>query len=88
MTRKDVSGQHQASQEEERHSPGSGPARLVPKVTFGLGVAVLTGLSVVTVAPGPAAYGAEPAVTTITLGAAINAAMSPDTMTTCCTAYG
>jgi hypothetical protein len=86
MTRKNVSGQDQASQ--ERDSPGSGPARLVPKVTFGLGVAVLTGLSVVSVAAGPGVLGAGPAVTTVALGAAINAARSPEDMTTCCITRG
>lgn len=82
MTRKNVTGQHETSSQEERRQV-SGPARLVPRVTFGLGVAVLTGLAVVPVAPGHAASAAEHAVVTTSLGPAINE-LGPFPWTTCC----
>jgi hypothetical protein len=67
------SEQHRTSQEEQHRRSGS-PARLLPRVTSGLGIAVLTGIAVVTVTPGPAARGAKHIVTTAALGAAINGA--------------
>lgn len=82
MTRKNVTGQHETSRPEECRQ-ASGPARLVPKVTFGLGVAVLTGLAVVPVTPGPAASAAEHAVVTTSLSPAINA-LGTFSWTTCC----
>jgi len=83
MTRNSAAEQH-SSQEEERHHPASGPARMVPRVTFGLGVAVLTGLAVVTVAPTSLASSTEHIVTTHALGAAINHAGPAPMETTCC----
>lgn len=61
-------------------------AGLLPKVTFGLGVAVLTGAAVVTVGPGARTVGAEHVMTTPALGAVINDAGSgfPPGITTCC----
>lgn len=82
MTRKNVTEQHETSRDEE-HNQASGPARLVPKVTFGLGVAVLTGLAVVPITPRPAASAAEHAVVTTSLSPAINE-LGPFPWTTCC----
>lgn len=81
MTGKNVTGQRRTSQGDQRR-----PASLVPKVTFGLGVAVLTGVAVVTVPSGHAATGVEYVVTTSALGAPINGAGIGDAaaQTTCC----
>jgi hypothetical protein len=75
--------EQRTSQEEDRRRP-AGPARLVPRVTFGLGVAVLTGLAVVTVPPDPTATASEHSVTTTALGAAINEVVPSIPLTTCC----
>lgn len=57
----------------------SGKARLLPKVTFGLGAAVLAGVVVVTVPTAPAVP------TTAGLGAVINAITGNSLFqTTCC----
>lgn len=82
MTRETVTGQHETSRQEERHQ-ASGPARLVPRVTFGLGVAVLAGLAVAPVTPGPAASAPEHAVVTTSLSPAINE-LGHSPWTTCC----
>lgn len=48
-------------------------ARLLPRVTFGLGAAVLAGVALVPgLAPGQAAAPAVPAAVTVSLGAPIN----------------
>lgn len=82
MTRKNATGQHETGRPEERRQAFD-PARLVPRVTFGLGVAVLTGLAVVPVTPGPAASAPEHAVVTTSLSPAINV-LGPFPWTTCC----
>jgi len=79
MTENDNSVAHPAGQAEEQRSPGK--ARLLPKVTFGLGAAVLDGVVVVSV---PAA-GAGTVTTTAGLGAVINAVTGNGIFqTTCC----
>jgi hypothetical protein len=64
----------------------SGAARLLPRVTFGLGTAVLAGVAIVSVpAAAPAAgLAGQPAMTTAGLGAAVNVAGSAVAETTCC----
>ena len=75
MTDNDHSAPHQ-----------TGKALLLPKVTFGLGAAVLAGVVVVTVPAAPVAVGAAGTVTTTAaLGAAINAVTGNGIFqTTCC----
>jgi len=75
MTDNDNSAPHQ-----------TGKARLLPKVTFGLGAAVLAGVVVVTVPAAPTATGAAGTVTTTAaLSAAINAVTGAGILqTTCC----
>jgi len=74
---------------DEQRQPSS-MARLFPKVTFGLGAAVLTGVMVVTVPVAPVGASATSApsqriTTTVGLGAVINAvAGSTAYETTCC----
>jgi hypothetical protein len=64
--------------------------RLIPKVTFGLGAAILAGVAVVSVAPGASAAaltGMERVMTTAALGAGINAASGASLAgpeSTCC----
>ncbi len=84
MTENESSVEHQTAKPEERRS--SGQVGLLPKVTFGLGAAVLAGAMVVTVPTAPAATGAARTVTvTVGLGAAINALTGTSvSMTTCC----
>lgn len=64
----------------------SGKARLLPKVTFGLGAAVLAGVVVVTVPTAPTATGAAGrTTTTVGLGAVINSVTGNGIFqTTCC----
>jgi hypothetical protein len=80
-------GKHNGHRD-ERHRPAGG-ARLLPRVTFGLGVAVLTGAVVVSASPAPRAAGAEHVMTTTALGAVINEAGAAGipTLTTCCGNY-
>ena len=68
----------------ERRS--SGKVRVLPRVTFGLGAALLAGVVVVTVSPAPTATGAAATVaTTAGLGAAVNAVTGNGMLlTTCC----
>lgn len=71
-----------------KDSETQGP-RLIPKVTFGLGAAILAGVVVVSVAPSASAgaAGAERVVTTGALSGAINAAGGvgmAGAQTTCC----
>ena len=84
MTENENSAQHQTGELEER--PSSGKVRLLPKVTFGLGAAVLAGVVVVTVPTAPAVVGAAGTVsTTAGLGAVINAVTGNGIFqTTCC----
>jgi hypothetical protein len=63
--------------------------RLIPKVTFGLGTAILAGVVVVSVAPSASAAltGVERVMTTAALGAGINAASGASLAgpeSTCC----
>jgi hypothetical protein len=76
--------ERQTGELEERRS--SGKLRLLPKVTFGLGAAVLAGVTVVTVPAAPTAAGATVTVTTTAgLGAVINAVTGNGIFqTTCC----
>jgi hypothetical protein len=85
MTGNENSAQRQAGRVEERQS--SAMARLLPKVTFGLGAAVLAGVVVVTVPVAPSATGVTDhgVTTTSGLGAAINAVIGiTPFQTTCC----
>ena len=84
MTENENIGEHQTGELEERRS--SGKVRLLPKVTFGLGAAVLAGVVVVTVPAAPTAAGAAGNVTTTAgLGAVINAVTGNGIFqTTCC----
>ena len=84
MTENESSAEHQTAKPEERRS--SVKVGLLPKVTFGLGAAVLAGAVAVTVPTAPAATGAARTVTvTVGLGAAINAVTGTSVaMTTCC----
>jgi hypothetical protein len=84
MTANENSGAHQSGELEEQRL--SGRVRLLPKVTFGLGAAVLAGVVVVTVPTAPTAAGAAGTVTTtVGLGAVINAVTGNGIFqTTCC----
>jgi hypothetical protein len=84
MTENDNSVAQQTSNAGEQRS--SGKARLLPKVTFGLGAAVLAGVVVVTVPVTTTAVGAAGTLTTTAgLGAAINAVTGNGIFqTTCC----
>ena len=84
MTDNENSVAHQTGELEERRLPGK--VRLLPKVTFGLGAAVLAGVVVVTVPTAPTATGAVGSVTTTAgLGAVINAVTGNGIFqTTCC----
>ena len=84
MTENENSGEHQSGELEERRL--SGKIRLLPKVTFGLGAAVLAGVVVVTVPAAPTATGAAGTLTTTAgLGAVINAVTGNGiSQTTCC----
>ncbi len=75
---------HQTSKAEEQRSPGK--VGLLPKVTFGLGAAVLAGVAVVSVPAAPTATGTAATVTTTAgLGSAINAVTGNAIfLTTCC----
>jgi hypothetical protein len=84
MTENENSGAHQIGELGEQRA--SGKVRLLPKVTFGLGAAVLAGVVVVTVPSASTVTGAAGSVTTtVGLGAVINA-VSGNSMflTTCC----
>jgi hypothetical protein len=87
MTGNENSTEHPAGGTEERRPPGK--ARLLPKVTFGLGAAVLAGVVVVTVPASATAAGAAGIVTTTAgLGAPINAVTGPSLfLTTCCVGH-
>lgn len=76
--------ERQAGELDELRS--SGRARLLPRVTFGLGAAVLAGVVVVTVPAAPTAAGAAGTVTTtVGLGAVINGVTGNGIFqTTCC----
>jgi hypothetical protein len=101
MSRSDNDIQHRAADAGRRPPPGA--AWLLPKVTFGLGTAVLAGVVVVSVPASPALLTRADApavtavravvpagvghqvITTVGLGAAINAvAVSVARETTCC----
>ena len=84
MTENENSVAHPTGELEERRSPGK--VRLLPKVTFGLGAAVLAGVVVVTVPTASTATGATGTVsTTAGLGAVINAVTGNGIFqTTCC----
>jgi hypothetical protein len=85
MNTSDSGPAHQAGEAGPR-AP-SGAARLFPKVTFGLGAAVLAGVVVVSVPPVPLAARAagQPVMaTTAGLGPAINAVGASAIETTCC----
>jgi hypothetical protein len=75
---------HQFGKAEERRSPGK--VGLLPKVTFGLGAAVLAGVAVVSVPAAPTATGVAATVTTTAgLGAVINGVTGNAIfLTTCC----
>jgi hypothetical protein len=88
MTENENSAEYQAGELEERRP--SGKVRLLPKVTFGLGTAVLAGVVVVSVpttttATAPATGAAGAVATTVGLGAVINAVTGNGIFqTTCC----
>jgi hypothetical protein len=84
MTENENSMSPPTGEAEEQRSPAK--ARLLPKVTFGLGAAVLAGVVVVSVPTAPAATGATGSVTTtVGLGAVINAVTGNGIFqTTCC----
>lgn len=86
MTENENSVEPQTGKPEEPRS--SGKVRLLPKVTFGLGAAVLAGAVVVTVPAAPVAAGAAGTGTvtvTVGLGAVINAVTGTGmSQTTCC----
>jgi hypothetical protein len=84
MTENEKSAADQNAQPGERRSPGK--AGLLPKVTFGLGTAVLAGAVAVAGPAAPAATGAAGTATvTVGLGAVINAITGTGmAQTTCC----
>jgi len=78
------------TQGETGHRAPSGAARLLPKVTFGLGAAVLAGVvivSVPTVPPAARSAGQPVVATTAGLGAPLNAVGASELETTCCGNY-
>jgi hypothetical protein len=95
MTRALFRAPHHAHKKEksmpEKDDESQGP-RLITKVTFGLGTAILAGVVVVGVSPGasPGPAGPERLMTTSTLGAVINSAGGGTIaagLTTCCGGY-